>query len=283
MSPETMLMGTAGTFAVMFGLVAGSFANVGIHRWPSEQSAWGRSACPRCNTAIAATDNLPVLSFLLLRGACRQCGQPIPPSYPLIELLGGLTGLLLFWQICPVWTDLDMLHLSAFALALTYATLLIIATYSDLKTWILPNEVTIYAVPIGILGSLALHSAGYDGAFAVGPRESVIASAIAGGSFLTLRVAVGAAIGREALGMGDVKLVAMMGAFIGWGLWLVMFLSTFLGMAVHLGALAIRRESSYLPYGPILCVAAAIELLWGDVLLKTFFPGVYWLATYTAG
>lgn len=283
MSPETLLMTTAGTFAVMFGLVAGSFANVGIHRWPAEQSAWGRSACPRCNTPIAAYDNIPVLSYVLLRGACRQCGQAIPPSYPLVELLGGLTGLLLFWQVCPEWTDLDRVHLGAFGLALTYATLLIIATYSDLKTWILPNEVTIYAVPIGILGSVALHSAGYDGAFAVTPRESVIACAIAGSSFFTLRVAVGAAIGREALGMGDVKLVMMMGAFIGWGLWLVMFISTFLGMFVHLGALIIRRESTYLPYGPILCVGAAIELLWGDELLRTFFPGVYWLATYASG
>ena len=131
--PRLSALAVFAMFAVAFGLVAGSFANVAIRRLPEGESLWWpASHCPRCHTPIAVSDNIPVLSWLRLGGACRHCRTAIPRSYPLIETLGGLLGLLLFWRVFQTPLDHDLAHWAAFFGYGTFLTLLIIPTIYSL-------------------------------------------------------------------------------------------------------------------------------------------------------
>jgi len=233
------------------GLIAGSFANVCIHRLPREQSVvHPRSRCPRCQRPIAALENVPVLSFLLLRGRCRGCGQPISWRYPLVEAWSGA-----------LWLGVALVRAPGprAVVDAVFLTSLVVLALIDAEHQILPDVITKPGAAAGFLASLL------PGA-AVGPLESALAAA---GGYLAL---AGVALvyrltrGEEGLGRGDWKMAAMLGAFLGWQpLVLVVFIASLGGTVVGIGLLAWHRlqaaaNPALEPAGP----AAAADAAEGD-------------------
>ncbi|MCB9673707.1 MAG: prepilin peptidase [Alphaproteobacteria bacterium] len=268
-------------FSVLFGLVLGSFWNVCIARWPEDRSViHPRSQCPSCGTMVEARDNVPVVSWLLLGRKCRTCGWPIPATYPLTEVLGGLLGFLVFRRFVPTPFDLDPAHLAAAALYFVFVGALVIGSFVDIRHRILPDEVTIYAIPVGVLGCALLEVLGYTGWMAVGWRQAVVGALLGGVFFGGMALAALFVSGREALGWGDVKLLAMIGSFLGAhpAIVAVTMMASITGSVVGIGMTIWHQRRVYLPFGPNLALWALVYLLYGDELMKRFLPALFvWL------
>ena len=262
-------------WAVFIGLVLGSFWNVAIARWPADRSVIApRSHCPSCGALVTARDNVPVLSWVWLKGACRSCGWAIPVTYPLVELLGGLLGFLTFRRFVPDVTALDAPHLVAAAVYFVFVGCLCIAAFVDVRHHIIPDEVSIYAVPVGVIGVTVLDALGYTGWMAMDWRTSVLGALAGGVSFGALAAGAYFVTGREALGRGDVKLLATVGAFTGYHPSLfTILLGTSLSMSmIGLGMTLLRQRRVYLPLGPALAAWTLLYLFYADVLLARFAP-----------
>lgn len=261
---------------VLLGLVLGSFANVAILRLPEDRSLLPGSACPRCGHPIRPRDNVPVLSWILLRGRCRDCAAPIPVTYPLVELLGGLLGFLVWRRFVPTPGDLDAGHAAAAALYLAVAIDLVIATYSDVRRRIIPDQTSSWAVPVAIAGVALLGALGYDGPLAMSWRAAVIGAAAAGGALGLIAWLANTLARQEALGWGDVKLYALVGAAIGAipGAFVVLLLASVFGSVAGLTGLAIARRRVWLPFGPSIALAALIYVFWGESLARAIVPGL---------
>ena len=252
--------------ALLFGLLVGSFSNVCIHRLPREESlVRPRSRCPGCGAPIAAWHNIPILSWLLLRGRCAACKEPISARYPLVEAANGV-----------LWAGLVQLGgVSPRSLALLpFLTALLVLALIDLDVQILPDPITLGGIACGLLasplGAPDLRSALW----------SVLAAALAalGGylAFWAIGVAAERWYGEEALGEGDWKLAAMLGAWLGWrGLLLSVFLGCLAGAVVGLSLLARgggRRDK--LPLGTFLAGAGVLVVFTGDSLLR-WYAGLF--------
>lgn len=237
-----------------FGLLLGSFLNVCITRWPAEQSVVKpRSRCPQCGKMIAWYDNIPVLSWLILRGRCRGCALPIPIMYPLIELAAGAIWLTAAWHYGPA---VEMLR------AALFFTILLGIAMTDAREYIIPDEFSIGGTVIGI----ALAFAG--GAL---PWPEAVIGAVAGFGLLWLVAIVGAKLfGQDAMGGGDIKMMAMIGAFLGWqGMLLTLFLGAVLGVIVFLPFKLMGREK-LVPFGIFLAMGAAAAWLVGGPLIDWY-------------
>jgi len=231
--------------ALLFGLIVGSFLNVVVWRWPREESLiTPGSHCPKCGKAISWYDNLPVLSWIILAGRCRSCKEPISVRYPLIELAVGLVSVLCFWCFGPSrWYFISF----AFFAALFAASII------DLEHRLIPDEISIGGVIIGM-----------GLAFLPGNRVSVsqsIAGAVLG--FLILFIVAESyrlIAKKEGMGMGDAKLLAMIGAFLGWrSLPLVLFAGSTLGSVIGVALILASRDRMYkIPFGPFLSVGALV-------------------------
>lgn len=250
MTAETLTVLVAG----VFGLVLGSFLNVCIVRLPANQSVVRpRSRCPRCQAQIAWYDNIPVLSWLLLRGKCRGCGLPISPMYPAVELA---TGAIWAWMAWRTGMDLDLLRGGFFF------TLLLGIMATDAREYIIPDEFTWGGLAIGLL------------------------LALGGGIATLLPALVGAAVGfgllwavgflghlilkEEAMGGGDVKMMAMVGAFVGWqGVLLTIFLGAFLGTLIFL-PLSLLGRKKLVPFGVFLALGAAATWIAGPAIFAWY-------------
>jgi leader peptidase (prepilin peptidase)/N-methyltransferase len=273
---ESGLMAMYAGFAAVFGLVFGSFLNVLIARWPEDASLLPPSHCPSCGHTIRWIDLVPVLSWAWLRGRCRDCGTAISPTYPLVELLGGLLGWLLFQRFFTGVEDLDLAHVAAWVVYFTFACIVVVMATVDLRHHIIPDQTSSYAIPVGLLGTVLLGVVGFDGWPAVTWTQSVL-GALVGGAFLGgVALAWRWLRGEDAMGLGDAKVLAMIGAFLGAlpGVWVVLLFGSLMGAVAHLFALVIRRRRTYLPFGPFLGVAALVHLLYGDVLIPLFLPGL---------
>ena len=239
--------------ALLAGLAAGSFATAVAHRVPRGMSvAFARSECPACGAQIAAYDNVPVFSWLLLRGRARCCGVRISPRYPLTELSVGL----LF-----VATVLVYRHDAAeAAIGLVFITMLAIVTLTDLERRIIPNKVLI----AGAVVCLAIAVPTDPG----GVPERLIAAAAAGGVLLLVVLAYPAG-----MGLGDVKLVATMGLFLGRSVAPSLLFALLAGSVVGI-ALLIRHGSRArkmaIPFGPFLALGGVVALLAGDQLIDLY-------------
>ena len=244
--------------AALVGLSLGSFVNVVITRLPEGESVWrGRSRCPWCRRPLAWYDNLPLASYVWLQGRCRACGAAIPWRYPLVELAGGLLVLAL-WHAFP--HQLILLAYVPFGLALVALSVI------DLEHRLLPDAITIPGIILGLLLSLAL------------PHLSFLDSAAgaAGGAALFWGIAwtYEKLTGRRGLGLGDVKLLAMIGAFLGWEAlpWVILSSAALGSLAGLLHILVQGRRGPWrtlaLPYGPFLALGAVSYLFWGEWLLK---------------
>jgi leader peptidase (prepilin peptidase)/N-methyltransferase len=249
----------AGT--VLFGLTIGSFLNVCIARLPAGESVVRPgSRCPSCRLPISWYDNVPVLSYFLLGGRCRSCRSPISARYPSVE---ALTAAAFVLQALVVGDDLVLL-LSRLVLT----ALLIVLFGTDLDTQRLPNVITLPGVVVGLAFSL-LTSPGF--------LSSLLGVLIGGGLLLLVRWAWKRATGVEGMGLGDVKMLAMIGAFLGWQqVFVVLLVASLTGAVVGLALTALQGRSmqSKLPFGTFLAVAAYAASIVGDDLFS-WYLGTY--------
>jgi len=247
--------------AVPAGLIFGSFATVVAHRVPRQESfIAGRSRCPHCGATIAAYDNVPVVSWLMLRGRCRNCDGAIPARYPLTELA---MAALFAATVAILGTD----NGTELALGLTFCALLVVVTLTDVDRRVIPNAV----LGAGAVAAVAIAGIGDPGSL----PDRAIAAGAAGGFLLLVALAY-----PRGMGMGDVKLAAVMGLYLGRavapGLVIGFAAGALVGLALiaRLGASARKRA---VPFGPFLALGGVIALWWGNALvdwyLTTFFNG----------
>ena len=264
----------------LLGLLIGSFLNVVIHRLPQMmEREWAcqcaefrgedpplfdvplslaqpRSRCPHCGHAITALENIPVLSYLVLRGRCRGCGQPISLRYPLIEALTGSLFALAAWKFGLGWPLLGVLIFLSACIALTFI---------DADTQLLPDDITLPLVWLGLLFNL---NASFTN------LSSAVIGAIAGYlSLWTVYWLFKLATGKEGMGYGDFKLLAAIGAWVGWQMLpLTILLSSFVGALVGIALIVFARQGRNvpIPFGPYLATAGVIALFWGKPLTQLY-------------
>ena len=272
--------------AAAFGLIVGSFLNVVIHRLPRGMDmVWGRSRCPACGKRIAWYDNIPVLSFLRLRGRCRACGGRISWRYPLVEVLSGVLFGLAMAQALALpdppglaWRLAGFLFMAAFLAAL------VAATFIDLAHTILPDEITkpgMWMAPVAslifpwvVLEHFSLEDVGLSGAspHAGGLIGSLLGLVAGAGLIWVVAVAGKWIFRKDAMGFGDVKFMGMIGSFLGPGpVVMVLFIGCVFGSVVGLTIFSITRNR-YLAFGPYLSRGAAIMLLWGHAAVTRVPP-----------
>ncbi|MBI3046967.1 MAG: prepilin peptidase [Acidobacteria bacterium] len=240
----------------LLGLVVGSFLNVCIHRLPRRESIlWPASRCPACQRPLAWYENVPVVSWLLLRGRCRTCCAPISGTYPLVEL----TTAAVFAGAVAVYGLTWLL-----AVRLLFASALVVLFVIDLRHRILPNAITLPGIASGFLAAWFLPP---------GWLSSLIGAVAGGGILLAIAELYYRVRGQEGLGMGDVKMLAMIGAFLGWPLMvLTLVLASFAGSLVGLTLIASGRGSmqAALPFGTFLALGALVAAIAGEPILAWY-------------
>ncbi|HEY2432121.1 MAG TPA: prepilin peptidase [Vicinamibacterales bacterium] len=238
------------------GLCVGSFLNVCIHRLPLKQSVvTPRSRCPHCGYALTWRDNLPVVSYALLGGRCRSCQAPIALRYPLVETI---TCAVFVWHGLVFGAD------PLLAIRLPFACALIVLFAIDLEHQILPDRITLPGIVVGFASSLFLPP---------GPLMSLAGMVVGGGILWVIAEAWFRLRKIEAMGFGDVKMLAMVGAVLGLRLVLLTFiLSTMIGGVVAVALIATRRANmaTAVPFGTMLAAAALAASLYGDVILAWY-------------
>ena len=269
---------------LVLGLLVGSFLNVVIHRLPkimerewhafcaelAEQPAplgetfnllKPRSRCPSCAGPVRAIDNIPLLSYLFLRGKCHHCATPISLRYPIVEALTGVLSAYIAWRFGASW---------ATAAALLFCWALIALTFIDADTQLLPDQITQPLIWIGLLVNLG-------GLFT--DIESALIGTIAG--YLTLWAVYWLfklATGKEGMGYGDFKLLAAIGAWLGWSMLpVVILLSSFVGAIVGISLIVFARHarSQPIPFGPYLAGGGVIALFWGQNLTQAYLAWLH--------
>jgi leader peptidase (prepilin peptidase) / N-methyltransferase len=296
----------------LIGTVVGSFLNVCIYRIPWEKSViWPSSRCPRCWSAIAPGDNIPIVSWIALRGECRHCGSRISVRYPLVEALVGLLFVGAFTvDVIAVargsWGLVGGQELVAAAYHAIFLALMVVATFIDYDLWIIPDQITMTGMAIGLIGGTLWPGVRPAPATATthiqGFFVGLIGMAVGAGLTQAFRGTAGFVVGfyrkdAEAMGLGDVTLMGMIGAFLGWqAAVLTFFIAPFFGLvptARKLWFLLIkwlgRRQSSLsdheIPYGPYLSMAAATLFFawpylwrgWAAGLFGTLYDIFWWI------
>jgi leader peptidase (prepilin peptidase)/N-methyltransferase len=234
--------------ALILGLIIGSFLNVCIHRIPINESlSTPSSRCPGCRHPVRWRDNIPVISFLILRGRCRDCGQPISWRYPLVELANGIGYVLLVWRFGA--------GLPTAVYALLYSSLLVV-TFIDLDHQIIPDRITLPGMVVGLMASSIILPLGF--------LNALIGLLLGGGLFYGVAMA-----SRGGMGGGDIKLIAMIGAFLGWEqALLTIFIGALTGSVIGLFLMAFHGKSRKhpVPFGPFLSLGAVVSVFAGPAI-----------------
>lgn len=250
-------------FLFVIGAIVGSFMNVCIYRLPREKSIIKpRSFCPLCKEAIPWYDNIPMVSFLLLRGRCRFCKGKISPVYIIVEIISGSMCVLLFryFGFTPRFFILWYLTCS-----------LIVASFIDLRFQEIPDVITLPGILIGLGAALFYPPLMARVEMLPSALQSFLGVLAGGGSIYALGFVGEIIFKKEAMGGGDVKLLAMVGAFLGWKLAIfVFFLAPFFGAVVGI-TLKIKEGRDIIPYGPYLSLAAIVAVFYGEAILKRLF------------
>lgn len=257
---------TLSLFALVTGMVVGSFLNVCICRLPKGESVVSPpSHCPQCDYRIRWYDNIPLFSYLLLRGKCRGCGMHISIRYPLVELLNGLLTLALFLRF---GATLPFLVLFLFCSAL------VVITFIDLEHQIIPDEISLPGIVIGFICSFFLPNISW--------LNSLLGILLGGGSLLLVAYGYQWLTGKEGMGGGDIKLLAMMGAFLGWkSILFIIFASSLVGSLIGITIMLVQKKDSKLaiPFGPYLALGAVLYIFYGRQIIHwylnvgSFFKG----------
>jgi leader peptidase (prepilin peptidase)/N-methyltransferase len=241
------------------GLAFGSFATVVAHRIPRGESiVMGRSRCPGCGATIAAYDNVPVISWLLLRGRCRRCGERISPRYPLTEI--AMAGLFAATTLILGTDDAGEL-----ALGLVLCALLVTVTLTDIERRVIPNTVLLVGAVIGLAIAAATDPSGL--------AERAIAAAAAGGFLFLVALAY-----PRGMGMGDVKLVAVLGLYLGRAVAPAVLIGFAAGALVGLALIARRgvaARKQAVPFGPFLALGAVVGLWFGDSIVSWYLDSFF--------
>jgi leader peptidase (prepilin peptidase)/N-methyltransferase len=270
--------------AGLFGLLIGSFLNVVIHRLPKMMQRESdnyvahengkplphaerynlvepRSACPHCNHQITAIENIPVISYLFLRGKCSKCKASISARYPIVELITGTLSALLIWHFGSGLAGLA---------ALVFAYLLIAMTFIDADTQLLPDDLTLPLLWCGLLINL-------NGTF-VPLKDAVIGAAAGYLSLWTIYWAFKLATGKEGMGYGDFKLLAALGAWLGWTMLpIIILFSSLVGAVVGIALIVFTKHGrdNPIPFGPYLAAAGMITLFYGKPIAQTYLGFSY--------
>ena len=280
---------------LVFGLVIGSFLNVVIHRLPimmekdwvcecreylakelvdkkpteeTEPQVYNlsvpRSACPKCGHKITALENIPIISWLVLRGKCSGCANPISIRYPLVELLTGVLSLAVAINWGP--TQVTLLYL-----VLTWG--LIALTFIDFDTMLLPDEITLPLLWLGLL--VAVWGLG------IPPTDAIVGACVGYLSLWSVYWGFKLATGKEGMGYGDFKLMAVFGAWLGWqSVFLILLLSSFVGAIFVMAILYAQKKgkNTQVPFGPYIAIAGWIALLWGDSMIEFYLQNYFYQA-----
>ncbi|MGB2705822.1 MAG: prepilin peptidase [Candidatus Omnitrophota bacterium] len=250
-------------FLFVMGTIFGSFMNVCIYRLPRKESIVSpRSRCPVCGGVIRWFDNIPILSYLILKGKCRSCGGGISPRYAVVEILSGLMCALLFLRFG---------FTAKFFIFFYLTSALIVISFVDLKIHEIPDEITLSGIVLGLILA-ALYPPLMNKTGNVSSLLDSLLGVLAGGGSIYLLGYMGEFIfKREAMGGGDVKLLAMIGAFLGWKLTLfTFFLAPFFGSLVGI-VQKIKEGRDIIPYGPYLSIAAVVSMFYGEAILRKIF------------
>lgn len=270
-------------FAFLFGSVVGSFLNVVIHRVPREESiVFPNSACPKCGKAIKGYDNIPILSWLILRGKCRNCKEPISIRYPAVELLTGI-----LWALC-----LAQIGFNAYLpVAIAFVTTMLALIFIDAEHMILPNVITypllaaallirlIFPLTVGALYftdllSFPLTELAGQPVWLVSLAGAVLGALMGGGSLWLIGEIWKRLRGVEAMGLGDVKMMFGVGALLGWRLtFLAIFFGAFTGAVAGIAYIAVQKEKdlqAQIPFGIFLGAGSIIAILFGDPLIDWY-------------
>ena len=250
-------------FGFVFGAIIGSFLNVCIYRLPIDASiVFPGSHCPKCDEPIRWYDNIPLFSYLILGGKCRFCKVRIPVRYPLVEALSGAFCAALLWRfgLSP-----------SFPVYYALICALIVVTFIDFDHQIIPNMITIPGIPLGFAASFVLPEVTWS--------DSLIGIAVGAGGLLAVALLFQLVRGKEGMGIGDVKLLGMIGAFIGWkGVIFTLVTSSVAGTFIGYGILKLSGKGSEqpIPYGPFLSLGAVVYLFFGRQIIDWYigFSGV---------
>ena len=251
---ETMTL----ALVFLYGAIIGSFLNVCIARLPYGRSIVRPSShCPRCQTSIAWYDNLPVLSYVLLGGRCRTCRVRISALYPAVEILTGALAVALYLRLGATL---------AFAGYFVFAAALVVITFIDLDHQIIPDVISLPGIAVGLAFSLVSPL--------VTPLDALLGVLVGGGILLAVAWLYQTLRGQEGMGGGDVKLLAMIGAFLGWqSIFVTLFVGSVIGSLIGVAVMAYQRADTKLaiPFGPFLACGALIYLFFGDRILAFYF------------
>ncbi len=243
-----------------FGLVVGSFLNVCIYRLPRRESvSWPASHCTSCNRPLLWYENIPLASWLVLRGRCRTCRERISPAYPIVEAVTGVVFLSAYFLYGPT---------PLFAVRIAFACAMIVLFVIDLRHRILPNVITVPGIMAGFVASLFLPPGWFS---------SLLGLLLGGGVLFAIGEAYYRTRGVEGMGMGDVKMLAMIGAFLGWPLMLLTLIIASFAGAVFGGVMMASGRGGMqaaLPFGTFLAVGALVAAVTGEPII-TWYLGFY--------
>lgn len=246
----------------LFGLVIGSFLNVVIHRLPRQVPFLkGRSVCPHCNAQLKWYHNIPALSFALLRGRCAFCRGRISCRYPAVEIINALFYVYFYWRFG------FSLNFGIFAFL---ASVLLVIFFIDLDFQIIPDVITLPGMTLGLAVSLLPGG--------IGPVDALIGLLVGGGALYLIAILGDWLFKKESMGGGDVKMAAMLGAFLGWQKIILIFISSaVIGLVVSLVIMIFSarvRETRVVPFGPFLATAAILSIVYGDQLISLYLTNV---------
>lgn len=250
---------------IIFGLIVGSFFNVCIYRIPLKKSIIlpERSYCPKCNHFLGVLDNIPIFSYIFLRGKCRYCKEKISPRYIIVEALTATLFALLLHKSMSLHYEPRYIILYLLEMCI-FIGFLIVISFIDLEHFIIPDKLVYPGILIGLF--FAIYRWILEGNLKL--LLSRAGGAIAGAGIILVIAIIGKAVFRkEAMGVGDVKLMAMIGIYI--GIWpyipLILIIGAFIGSIYGLVLIILRRKrmDSYIPFGPFLSISAVISLLYG--------------------
>ena len=247
-------------YAFAIGAIVGSFLNVVIYRYPRELSVvHPRSHCPNCGPLIRWYDNVPVVSYLMLGARCRHCRNPISVRYPLIELANGLFYLAVFLRTGPT---------VAFLLVAATVSMTVVLIFIDLEIQILPDVIDLPGVVIGLaIGWLTVSVGDHGLVLAASLTDSLIGAAVGGGLLLLVALSYKLIRGVDGMGLGDVKMMAMIGAVTGWqGVLAILLVSAVAGSLIGIGIAVVRRSDLKfaLPFGVFLGLGFLTVLFFGS-------------------
>jgi leader peptidase (prepilin peptidase)/N-methyltransferase len=253
----------AAIISLVFGLVIGSFLNVCIYRVPRESSIVSPpSSCPNCKTPIKPWDNIPVVSYLILAGKCRQCGEKISLRYPTVELLNGLMYAAVFYNFGSGW------HLP---LLFALVSSLIVITFIDLDFQIIPDVITLPGMIIGLAASHFIMRDPFEAYSLLGFVNSVIGLLAGGVTFYLIAI-----LSRGGMGGGDIKMMAMVGSFMGWkGVFLTTLVGSLTGSLIGIALIFFKGKGrkTKIPFGPFLSLGSLVTLFFGRMIVDWYFPG----------